>query len=73
MNLKEGKAAQKLAGSSASVTREGVLIFRQSGAQQGTAPAYSPQRARPAVAVPSGADEIVGVLAAMALACLAGR
>jgi len=34
MNLKEGKAAQKLAGSSASVTREGVLIFRQSGAQQ---------------------------------------
>lgn len=51
--------------------RRGLAAWAR--AWQSTAPASSPQRARSAVAVPSGADEIVGVLATMALACVAGR
>ncbi len=49
--------------------RRGVAAWAR--AWQTTAPA--PASPRPAVEAPSGADELVGVLASMALACLAGR
>lgn len=43
-------------------------------AWQSTAPASpAPSPARPALEPPAGAGEIVGLLASMALACLAGR
>ncbi|RDI73192.1 hypothetical protein Gocc_3081 [Gaiella occulta] len=51
--------------------RRGVAAWTR--AWQETAPAPSPARTGPAVEAPVGAGEIVGVLAAMALACLAGR
>jgi hypothetical protein len=49
--------------------RRGVSAWAR--AWQTTMPA--PPSPRPAVEAPAGADELVGVLASMALACLAGR
>ena len=51
--------------------RRGVAAWTR--AWQSAAPAPSSQPARSPLEPPAGAGEIVGVLASMALACLAGR
>ena len=51
--------------------RRGVAAWAH--AWQTTAPAAPSPPGRPAVEAPRDAGEIVGVLASMALACLAGR
>jgi hypothetical protein len=51
--------------------RRGVAAWTR--AWPATAAAPAPPPARPAVEAPVGAGELVGVLASMALACLAGR
>ncbi len=50
--------------------RRGLAAWTR--AWQETAPLPSAAPARPAVEPPAGAGELVGVLASMALACLAG-
>jgi len=51
--------------------RRGVAAWTR--AWQTTVPVPPPRPAGPAVETPAGAGEIVGLLATMALACLAGR
>jgi hypothetical protein len=51
--------------------RRGLAAWTR--AWQDTAPLPAAAPARPAVEPPAGAGELVGVLASMALACLAGR
>lgn len=51
--------------------RRGVAAWAR--AWQTTVPAPPSQRSRPGVETAVGGEEIVGVLATMALACLAGR